>query len=85
MGLADMVFGSSATLIAAIGSYLLRGKPALVPLPPVMANGIIIGIMLYQVYGVSDSVVCKYFVGCGRRVNCLLWIRIPNTTISEEI
>ena len=42
----DIVFGSLATLIAAIFSYLVRGKKIFVPLPPVIANGIIVGIIL---------------------------------------
>lgn len=39
----DLVFGTIATLIATIFTYLLRKKPAVAMLMPVLANGIIIG------------------------------------------
>ena len=43
-GLVDMVFGSIATLLAAFATYKLRKRTLLVPLPPVIANGLIIGL-----------------------------------------
>lgn len=51
LGMVDVVFGSLATLIAAIASYLLRkltvkGFPFLSFLPPVIANAVIIGLEL---------------------------------------
>ncbi|NLN41530.1 MAG: QueT transporter family protein, partial [Clostridiales bacterium] len=49
-GLIDIVFGSLATLIAAILSRIMR-KRWLVPLPPVVINGFVIGWVLYRVYG----------------------------------
>ena len=36
-------------MIAAICSYLLRDHKKLVPMPPVIANGLIIGAMLHFV------------------------------------
>ena len=39
----DLPFGTLATLIAAILTYLLRKKPAVAMLMPVIVNGIIIG------------------------------------------
>lgn len=42
----DIVFGSLATLIAAIGTYALRKKPVLAALCPVVANGVIVGAVL---------------------------------------
>ena len=44
--LTDIIFGSLATLLAAIGTYLLRKKPALAAACPVMANGVIVGLVL---------------------------------------
>ena len=44
--LTDIIFGSLATLIAAIGTYLLRRKPLLAAACPVLANGLIVGTML---------------------------------------
>ena len=46
----DIVFGSLATLIAAIGTYALREKPLLAALCPVVANGVIVGAVLAFVY-----------------------------------
>ncbi len=42
----DIIFGSLATLIAAIGTYALRKKPVLAALCPVVANGVIVGLVL---------------------------------------
>ena len=46
----DIVFGSLATLIAAIGTYLLRKKPVVAALCPILANGIIVGAVLSYVW-----------------------------------
>lgn len=70
-GIIDIVFGSAATLIAAFFSYLLRGRPILVPLPPVLANALIIGSMLYYVYSVPVSLwACVAWVGIGQFIAC---------------
>ena len=42
----DVIFGSLATLIAAIGTYLLRKKPLLAASCPVLANAVIVGLVL---------------------------------------
>ena len=44
-GMIDMILGGGATLLAAILSYRLRKHPALVPLPPILVNGVVIGAM----------------------------------------
>jgi uncharacterized membrane protein len=49
VGAIDVVLGSLATLIAALLSYKMP-KKALVPLPPVVINGLVIGGMLHYVY-----------------------------------
>lgn len=46
---ADIVFGSLATLVAAFLSHKMP-KPWLVPLPPVIVNGIIVGFVLNYMY-----------------------------------
>ncbi len=72
-GLLDMVLGSGATLLAAVFSYLLRKKPLLVPLPPVVANGVIIGSMLYYAYAVPIPLIaCILWVGLGELIACYL-------------
>ena len=70
-GLIDMIFGSGATLIAAVGSYLLRSKPLLVPLPPVLVNAVAIGLMLYYAYGVPMNLfLIMAWVGLGEFIAC---------------
>ena len=70
-GLADLIFGSAASLIGAIGSYLLRKKPLLVPLAPVISNVIIVGAMLYYVYEVPlPLIVQMLYVALGEVVAC---------------
>lgn len=73
LGIIDFICGSSATLIAAICSYKLKDKPLLVPLPPVIANGIIIGSMLHYAYGVPVSLLgCMGWVALGEFIACYL-------------
>ena len=48
----DIAFGTLATLMGAVGTYLLRKKsPFLAPIPPILANTIIIPFVLARVYG----------------------------------
>ena len=51
----DVIFGSLATLIGAIGARLLRRYRFLVPLPTVLSNGLIIPLVLIYAYGVPDT------------------------------
>ena len=70
-GILDMVIGSGATLIAAFFSYLLRTKPLLAPLPPVIANGVLIGGMLHYAYSVPFSLAaCILWVALGELIAC---------------
>ena len=46
----DVIFGTLATLIAALGTYWLRKKPLLAALCPVVSNGVIVGVMLAVFY-----------------------------------
>lgn len=43
----DIVFGSLTTLIAACGTYALRKKPVLAAACPIVANGVIVGTMVW--------------------------------------
>ena len=67
----DVLFGSLATLIGAVGSYLVRKHKWLVPLPPVVANIIIVPYVLAYVYGAEGSI--PFFmltVGIGEVISC---------------
>ena len=43
----DVLFGSLATLLGAIGTYLLRKNKVLMMLPPVIANAVIVPFVFY--------------------------------------
>ena len=67
----DVLFGSLATLIGAVGSYLFRKHKWLVPLPPVVANTVIVPFVLAYVYGAEGSI--PFFmltVGIGEVISC---------------
>ena len=68
----DVVFGSLATLIGAVGTYLLRDKkPALAVIPPILANMVIVPFVLRYAYGVEGSI--PFFmltVGIGEVISC---------------
>ena len=49
----DVLFGSLATLLGAIGTYLLRKNKFLMMLPPVIANVIIVPFVLRYGYGIT--------------------------------
>ncbi len=56
----DVLFGSLATLLGALGTYALRRYTALLWLPPVISNILIVPYILTNVYGASDA----HFVLC---------------------
>lgn len=67
----DVVFGSLATLIGAAGSYALRKHKWLMPIPPIVANTIIVPFVLAYVYELEGGV--PYFmltVGIGEILSC---------------
>ena len=53
--LLDILFGSLATLLGAVGAYLLRRFPLFTPLPTVLANAAIIPPLLVFAYGVPEG------------------------------
>ena len=67
----DIVFGSLATLLGAIGTRMMRKKPMLAWIPPVISNMAIIPIVLQQVYGVPDAWwYLVLTVGAGEVISC---------------
>ena len=51
----DLIFGSLASLLGALGTYLFRSKKILPYLSPIVANTVIIPPILYFVYGFTES------------------------------
>ena len=54
--LLDILLGSFATLLGALGSYALGRFKWLVPLPPIIANTLIVPYVLRIAYGVEDGI-----------------------------
>ena len=52
----DVVFGSLATLIGALGTYSLRRRPYLSLIPPILANTVIVPFVLVFGYGLPFTV-----------------------------
>ena len=68
----DVIFGSLATLIGAVFTYLLRKKSKwLAPLPPVLSNTVIVPFVLTYAYGVPDGLAFLMLtVGIGEVISC---------------
>lgn len=67
----DVVFGSLATLIGAVGTRLLKDHPYVAWIPPVVSNMAIVPIVLQQVYGVPDAWwYLVLTVGAGEVISC---------------
>ena len=67
----DVVFGSLASLLGAVGTYLLRKHKYLAPIPPIVANTLIVPFVLSYGYGLPGSI--PFFmltVGIGEVVSC---------------
>lgn len=67
----DVLFGSIATLLGALGTYGLRKHPHFIVLPPILANVLIVPWILAYVYGFPGSIF--YFmitVGIGEILSC---------------
>ena len=71
----DVVFGSLATLLGAVGTYLLRKKNRfLAPLPPILANTLIVPFVLRYGYGEPLSIpFLMGTVGIGEVLVCGLF------------
>ena len=91
----DVVFGSVATLIGAVGTRLLKNKPLLawIPpwIPPVLSNMAIVPIILIKVYAVPDAWwFLVLTVGAGEVLSCgllglLLWRSLKSIPAIKEM
>jgi len=67
----DVVFGSIATLLGAVGGYLLRKNRWLVPLPAIVSNGLIVPFVLRCGYGVDLPILLMMlYVAVGEVLGC---------------
>ena len=87
----DVVFGSLATLIGAVGTRLLKNKPLLAWIPPVLSNMAIIPIILIKVYAVPDAWwFLVLTIGAGEVLSCgvlglLLWRSLKNVPAIRDM
>jgi len=69
--LPDIIFGSIATLLGALGTYFLRKKsPWLAPVSPIAANTVVVPFVLLYAYGVQPLWLSFITVGIGEIISC---------------
>lgn len=69
--LPDIIFGSIATLIGAVGTHFLRKKSKwLAPVPPIVANAIIVPFVLKYAYGIEPLWFSFVTVTAGEIISC---------------
>lgn len=68
--LPDIIFGSLATLIGAVLTYRLRGNKWLAPVPPIVANAIIVPFILLYAYGIKPLWFSFLTVTIGEIISC---------------
>lgn len=67
----DIIFGSLATLAGAFGTRALRKHKFLAPLPPIIANTIVVPLVLFYGYGVNIPIPLQMLtVGLGEIAGC---------------
>ena len=70
--LPDILFGSLATLIGALFTYVLRKQHHfLAPLPPIVANTIVVPCILKYAYGITLPIpLLMLTIGIGEIISC---------------
>lgn len=67
----DIIFGSLATLLGAVFTYLLRKHEKLAAIPPILSNTLIVPLVLKWAYGVPDALPYLFLtVGLGEVISC---------------
>ena len=79
----DVVFGTLATLLAAMLTRRIRGSVWLRALPPVLCNAVIIGLVLTYGYGIDMLWMNMLTVGAGQAVVCYV-LGVPLVRILEK-
>ena len=83
--LPDIIFGSLATLIGALFTYLLRKRSKfLAPLPPILANIVVVPFVLRYAYGVLLPIPFTMLtVGIGEIISCGILGMIEYTALHK--
>lgn len=66
----DIIFGSTATLIGALLTRRLRKYKWLAPVPPIVANTLIVPFVLLYAYGIQPLWLSFITVGIGEIISC---------------
>lgn len=66
----DIIFGSAATLIGALLTRVIRRYKWLAPVPPVLANTLIVPFVLLYAYGIRPLWLSFITVGIGEIISC---------------
>ena len=66
----DIIFGTLASLIGAVGTYYCKKNKWLAPVPPILANTIIVPFILLYAYGVRPLWFSFLTVGAGEVISC---------------
>jgi len=81
----DIIFGSIATLLGAIGTYCLRKYKWLAPLPAILSNTIIVPIVLVYAYGVNEALpYLMLTVGIGEFISAGVLGMLLYTSLSKH-
>lgn len=84
-GIFDVIFGSLATLIGALGTYALRKNRWLAPLPPIIANSLIVPAILIYGYGISMGYALGVlYIFIGEAVSCYLFGEILYSVLKKH-
>ena len=81
----DVVFGTLATLLGAVGTRLLRQRPRLALLPPILSNTLIVPFVLSYAYGIPGSI--PFFmltVGISEVISCGLLGHLLYNTLDKH-
>ncbi len=68
--LPDILFGTLATLLGAVFTWLLRKNKWLAPIPPIVANTLIVPFILLYAYGIRPLWLSFLTVGAGEIISC---------------
>ena len=87
-GLPDIIFGSLATLTAAILTYYIgksniKYKKYLAPLPPVVINAVVVGLILKFTLNLP-LIVSMFWVGLGEAISCYIFGLILVSVIEKN-
>ncbi|HOA34331.1 MAG TPA: QueT transporter family protein [Clostridiales bacterium] len=99
LGIVDIIFGSVATLIAAILTrsfkpYKIKGLPVLSALPPIIVNALVIGLELYIMLPAYAGLIGFAYgvlsVAAGQLIACLglglvLYVAIEKSGVKKSL